>query len=265
MSKSIEAKPPRVDEDQPRDLRCFVISPIGEATSEVRKRSDDVLRYIITPALAPLGYRVTRADEIDESGNIASQIIANIIQADLVVADLTQHNPNVFYELAVRHAVSSPYIQIIDSNETLPFDIVPYRTISFDYRDLASVDNAKNKIMSYAREFLEKPDMPIDTPIGQAISLQPADSERGSAEEMLDSIRVQVQRIERFLRTTEDARMGTGFEAVLDEWVSRGLLSYEQLKQLSFAQLSPRLMHTVMRALDEKPSGPTWEFGSVFR
>ena len=49
--------------------------------------------------------------------------------ADLVVADLTDHNPNVFYELAIRHALQLPLVQLIDSAQDLPFDIKAMRTV----------------------------------------------------------------------------------------------------------------------------------------
>src|SRR5690349_10032057 len=83
---------------------CFIASPIGAAGSDARRRSDLVKRYIIDEALKPLGYETRRADDIDKSGEITTQIVADLIEADLLVADLTGHNANVFYELAIRHS-----------------------------------------------------------------------------------------------------------------------------------------------------------------
>ncbi len=64
-----------------------------------------MLQGIIKPALEndPFNYDVQRADEISEPGLITDQIIGAIIEADLVVADLTGANPNAFHELAIRH------------------------------------------------------------------------------------------------------------------------------------------------------------------
>ena len=84
---------------------CFVIAPIGEPESDTRRRSDQILRHVIRPAVKSKGYTAIRADEISEPGIITSQVIQHIVEDPLVVADLTERNPNVFYELAVRHAI----------------------------------------------------------------------------------------------------------------------------------------------------------------
>ena len=77
---------------------CFVIAPIGEPESETRKRSDQILKHVISPAAIECGYSTTRADQISEPGMITSQVIQHVVDDPLVVADLTERNPNVFYE-----------------------------------------------------------------------------------------------------------------------------------------------------------------------
>ena len=89
---------------------CFVISQIGEENSTQRLEADKVLKYVIKPSLEELGYKVVRADESTEAGSISKSVIQSVIESDLVIADLTNHNPNVFYELAIRHAIAKPFI-----------------------------------------------------------------------------------------------------------------------------------------------------------
>ncbi|MEO6232747.1 MAG: hypothetical protein ABJB11_17245 [Ferruginibacter sp.] len=125
---------------------CFVISPIGEPDSQTRKRSDKILKFIIIPAVEKFDYEAIRADQISEPGIITSQVIQKIVESDLVIADLTDKNPNVFYELALRHAIKKPLIQIISKDDTIPFDIAATRVIRFDIQDLDSVENAKTEI-----------------------------------------------------------------------------------------------------------------------
>src|SRR4051812_21831551 len=126
---------------------CFVIAPIGDSGTEIRIRSDKVLKHIIAPAATECGYKSLRADHISEPGIITSQVIQHLVEDPLVIADLTGPNANVFYELAVRHAVRMPVVQIIDAAESIPFDVASSRTIRFDYRDLDSAELAGQEIV----------------------------------------------------------------------------------------------------------------------
>jgi hypothetical protein len=136
-----------IDEKAPEGAKtCFVVSPIGEEGTAVRKHADQVLKHIVKPVVEPLGYRVVRADDVPEPGMITNQIVEMLIDADLVVADLTGHNPNVFYELALRHGLMKPVVQMIKASERLPFDVAGARAIFFDLSDLDAVDAAREQL-----------------------------------------------------------------------------------------------------------------------
>jgi hypothetical protein len=148
---------------------CFVICPIGEENSDVRVWSDTVLNHIIKPIAESekYGYKVVRADLIPTPGMITTQIIEYLLSSDLVIADLSFKNPNVFYELAVRHAVRKPYIQMINKDERVPFDIGGNRTILFN-TDIKYADKAKSELDHHI-ESIVKGSFEIDNPIGTAI------------------------------------------------------------------------------------------------
>lgn len=151
--------------------QCFIISPIGEDLSDTRKRADQVLKHLIRPALELCGYKAVRADEIDKPGLITSQVIQCVVNDELVIADLSETNPNVFYELAIRHSIRKPLIQIIQKGERIPFDVGGMRTISFDHQDLDSVAEAKDAIIAQIKE-LEANPTEMETPISVSIELQ---------------------------------------------------------------------------------------------
>ena len=161
---------------------CFVIAPIGEPNSDTRKRSDQVLRHVIKPAVSQVGYEPIRADHIDKPGLITNQVIQHIVSDPLVVADLTEHNPNVFYELAVRHTLRLPLVQIIGVKDSIPFDVASARTIQVDHNDLDSVNTAIGEIVRQIRA-LEADPSGFDTPISAALDLlipRPSPKPQGS-------------------------------------------------------------------------------------
>jgi len=135
----------------PKD--CFIICPIDSEGSEVRSRSDKLFKHLFKPVLEGLGYNPIRADQIDEVGNITSQIIDLLVEAPLVIADLSGHNPNVFYELGIRHTIRKPYIQFIAKGDRLPFDVAPIRSIVIDHTDLDSVESAKKSLKNQIRAY----------------------------------------------------------------------------------------------------------------
>ena len=181
--------------------KCFVIAPIGAAESDIRKYSDKVLRFLIRHSMEPLGYEVVRADEISEPGAITFQIIRELVKADLVVADLTSTNPNVMYELAIRHAVRKPTILMMQAGERLPFDINTERTIFFDISDIENIEAARNELAEQARA-IERNRFEVETPFSlvqdiaaQESSGKPLDRSLAAIQEEIANLRTAVSSI----------------------------------------------------------------------
>lgn len=151
--------------------QCFVASPIGEEGSDTRRKADQVLKYIINAALIPMNFEVTRADKISEPGLITSQMVNRLLNDDLVVADLTDSNANVFYEVAIRQAAQRPIVMLIRKGQRIPFDLAGFRTIGYDTTDPDSVADAKDELGRQA--FIEVDKLPeqIESPIGLANQL----------------------------------------------------------------------------------------------
>jgi hypothetical protein len=116
-----------------------------------------------------LGYNAIRADKISEQGIITNQVVRYIIECPLVIADLTRNNPNVLYELAIRHAVRKPFVQIIKRGEKIPFDISGTRTVEFDM-DIISASDAMKQIRDQVIALETNPN--IDTPVSVSLDLK---------------------------------------------------------------------------------------------
>ena len=97
------------------------------------------LGSLVEPALKDFGLEVLRADKIGDPGMITSQVIEHIMRSRLVIVDMSYHNPNVFYEMALRHACRLPIVQITRKADRLPFDISQMRTVVIDTSDIYSL------------------------------------------------------------------------------------------------------------------------------
>jgi len=136
------------------DEECFFIAPIGHDGSPERDRSDGVLDFVVAPAAGAHGLTVVRADQIVEPGQITRQVIEHIVGARAAVVDLTGANPNVYYEMAIRHTAELPTVLIAEVGEQLPFDIAQMRTIFFDHTNLKSANQCTRQIERHLAEAL---------------------------------------------------------------------------------------------------------------
>lgn len=126
--------------------KCFLICPIGEAGSEIRRISDIVLKYIVTPACQEFDYDVIRSDTEFTVNSINEDIFNHLDNDELAIADLTGLNPNVFYEAGYRKSKGLPLIHIAREGTALPFDIKTIRTYFYDI-DIDKVNSAKNTLI----------------------------------------------------------------------------------------------------------------------
>lgn len=150
--------------DEKQGKKCFIITPIGNENSEVFRKAKGVIESTIKPILCEYGFDDIRpAYEINVSGMINTQIINRIVNDDLVVANLTGNNPNVMYELCLRHVVAKPIIHICENGTNLPFDIKDSRTIFYE-NDMLGVEELKNKLRSFMDNISYTDDY-IDNPI----------------------------------------------------------------------------------------------------
>lgn len=147
---------------------CFYISPIGDEATEHRQHADLFLGSIVEPTLEEFGLSVVRADKIGKPGMITAQIIEHILKAKLVIADLSYHNPNVFYELCLRHVCRLPTVQIIRKADKIPFDLDQFRTIQIDTTNIftmvPNLQTYRAEIATQVRMALKDPDS-ADNPI----------------------------------------------------------------------------------------------------
>ena len=133
--------------------KCFVVSPIGDAGTDIRKNADQLYQHIIKPVCEKCGFAAQRVDEFNTSNSITQEILDALNDYDLVIADLTGHNPNVFFEIGYRTKSQKPIIQLKRKDETIPFDVSSIRTFEYDLTDLDMVTATKDRLEQVIRNF----------------------------------------------------------------------------------------------------------------
>lgn len=126
--------------------KCFVVCPIGDEGTDIRKSSDQLFNYILKPICDECDFECIRVDKINDNDSITETILDYLKNSDLVIADLSSHNPNAFFELGYRNALNKPIIQMIKDSEDLPFDVKTIRTINYKLDDLDYVAQTKNRL-----------------------------------------------------------------------------------------------------------------------
>ena len=138
---------------------CFVIMGFGEKT-DFQSSPQRVLNLnktyanIIKPAVTEAGHTCVRADEIIHSTAIDKPMYDNLLEADLVIADLSTSNPNAIYELGIRHALRPQRtIVMAEKNFSFPFDLNHLSILKYEH---LGKDISFDEVMRFRRILKEK-------------------------------------------------------------------------------------------------------------
>jgi hypothetical protein len=136
---------------------CFVMMPFGTWF-------DRYYQEIYVPAIKEAGYEPRRADELFTTGSVVEQIWEEIERASVLLADLTDKNPNVFYELGLSHADCKPVIFTAGRLEDVPFDLRHLRVIIYEVRAPRWAQELQESITKYLKYCRDEPEKSIPQP-----------------------------------------------------------------------------------------------------
>ena len=141
--------------------KCFVLMPFDEQYKEIYT---DVYKSVC----GENDIDCLRVDEIARPGSITRDIVEGILDSDIIIADLTSRNPNVFYELGIAHATGNKAIMTAQSMKDVPFDIANYRVIIYD-QSISGAKALKLKLDQSIKELLKALDQ-TNNPLQDALS-----------------------------------------------------------------------------------------------
>ena len=138
------------------DKICFVITPIGGDNTDIRREADGIIDEVLVPVLGDIfGFKVEVAHRTYSTGSITDRVIQSVVESELAICNLATLNPNVMYELALRHAVRKPVITIAPKGTILPFDINDDRVIFYE-NDIAGSYQLKKDLPLMVKAAMEE-------------------------------------------------------------------------------------------------------------
>lgn len=133
-----------------KDMRsCFIIMPFD-------KRSDEIYKNVIIPALRELSITHMRADDLQDTSTISFSVQNAIQNADIIIADLSGQNPNVFYEVGFAHALGKQIVLLSQEPRSIPFDLSHYHVLLYRLDNIKSIYNLNVDLIERLKAILSQ-------------------------------------------------------------------------------------------------------------
>lgn len=133
---------------------CFVVMPFDSLFQTEYER-------VIRPAVEEFGLKCVRGDEIYSKPQIMSDVWNSIRKSRLMIAELTNRNANVFYEVGLAHAIGKPIILLTRNEDDVPFDLRSLRYSFYNINDPFWGETLRDGIKSMVQSILEQPEIPM--------------------------------------------------------------------------------------------------------
>lgn len=223
MAKANEKKE-ILDEEKSVKPKCFVIMPFGGWF-------DKYYFEIYVPAIEAAGFESKRADDLYRPGNIVNDIWNYTKEAKVILADLTNKNPNVFYELGLAHAITKPAVLITATMDDVPFDLRSLRVIEYDKNSPKWGEILQEKITKSLSETLKNPEEAIPPTFLEVVKadrlkVSPEEKEILELRKEMDSLKREIRSEgsrERIIRRKEEEIEPSEAEMLIRNYLARGL------------------------------------------
>jgi hypothetical protein len=222
---------------------CFIIMPFGDWF-------DTYYESIYMPAIEATGLTPRRADNLYRPSAIINDIWALTNDAKLILADLSEKNANVFYELGLAHALAKPAILVTESMDDVPFDLRSLRVIVYEKNRPDWGDALRATIQLAIQEVLASP---LDAVLPTFIKVKESSTQPSASkiEKEMISLRQDVDRLTRELRYATPAS-GLDVEHISPvtrspDWIRDSEVLKFALRELEKGNAQPEVARRIMK------------------
>lgn len=155
----------KLDELEARSKNCFVILPFAGTSSCTESQWSSIFEDLIKPAVEESGYKYICKKSESQSGSLIGHVLDNLNRSELVIADITDKNPNVLYELGIRHALQKKKgfatIIITQNEDQIPTDLKGETYKHYGWKTDEECDGFRKKIKKAIEKLELEPDQTI--------------------------------------------------------------------------------------------------------
>lgn len=141
---------------------CYFLTAIGEDGCEIKERANTVVKYLLKPVCDKLNFELLRLDMLENTDIISEEMFEKLRNSDIVLADITEHQVNLFYQMAFRSALGLPIVHIREKGESLPFDIFDITVYEYVTNNLKEAANFQGILTELMNSFDESQNMEED-------------------------------------------------------------------------------------------------------
>ena len=229
---------------------CFVIMPFSTTESCSEQDWTHIFENVLKPSIEGAGLDYECRRSVATRGNIVGAILRDLNDSHVVLADLTDRNANVFYELGVRHALKDRSILIAQRQDDIPFDLQAYAYHVYDWRTPEGIEALAHKLKQLLAEIDSNPERP-DSPVSDFLGVR----HRNEAEQVAEIVSPTEVAVAQPLVGT--GAEGLDIQALVLGLVQRGRSQEAKtILRLTRSELT-RLMDVILKSLhDREDPGP---------
>ncbi len=228
---------------------CFVIMPFTDPEGYEKGHFKKIYEQIFKPAIEEAGYTAFRMDENSESTLIQAKIYNHLINEPMVLCDLSSKNPNVLYELGIRHAYDKPVVLVQEEGQNHIFDIAGLTTVS--YRKNRLYDEVVEDQKNITEAIKQTANAKNNYSVMSLVNLNPAmlDSNSGITKE--DKLEILISDLNRKMNRFEEHISRENKAMTIDK--EREIFKFEIEKRLRFNMDKAKMILNRSKELDEIP------------